>query len=419
MISRARKRNMRIERLCLVCLGVSLTTLVACSGDSAPVDPLQDLDDDNSSDLCRVEDMFVPGGATRAEIVALVDPLLVEGLDGTVDYLAGTDRVIGVAVDGQFIAVPHNILWRHEIVNIQVAGLPLAVTYSPLSGSSMVFDRRPIGGSPVGVADQVLYNNLVMVNGLTNTLWPQMVRNTNCGGSQLLPMYSAIEMKWEGWLSLHPQTLVVSGETGYNYDYRTYPYGEYEKAHNTLTYYPQETFDDRMGPKERVLGIPYPSGRGLAIPFSVLQSRGGRAAFQWDLEGESHVVFWDIDLRAAIAYKATVNGQVLTFFRVNRFVDGRFFDEETGSEWSFEGVAFAGPLTGTKLTRVVESYVSFWFAWSTFVPETFVMSTRSDEGDGLNAGKNDPPGLNPDRLIAPENSVGELWERPGTPLTPR
>ena len=95
---------------------------------------------------------------------------------------------------------------------------------------------------------------------------------------------------------------------------------------------------------------------------------------------------------AAVVFEATVNGQLLSFFRVNRFVDGRFFDEETGSEWSFEGVAIAGPLEGTRLTQIADAYVSFWFAWKNFVPDTFLMNTQSVRNEGNNAGKNTLPG---------------------------
>ena len=61
------------------------------------------------------------------------------------------------------------------------------------------------------------------------------------------------------------------------------------------------------------------------------------------MEDQPVVPFWDAELWAAVVYEARVNGQLLDFFRLNRFVDGRFFDENTGSEWSFEGSPSRGP----------------------------------------------------------------------------
>ena len=66
--------------------------------------------------------MFVPGGASRADIVALLDPPLVGPLDTSVQFLTRNGRVIGFEVNGQYVAVPHNILWRHESVNLEFAG---------------------------------------------------------------------------------------------------------------------------------------------------------------------------------------------------------------------------------------------------------------------------------------------------------
>jgi len=382
-----------IEDLSRLGLMVLVATLAACSGDH----PFQALD--NPIDECIPDDLFVPGGATRADIVALVDPPMVGGLDPGAQYLEAEDRVIGFEVNGEFVAVPHNILWRHEIVNMNVAGLPLAVTYSPLSGSSIVFDRRSVGGGEIGVADRVLHNNLVMVNATGGrqaaSFWPQMARASTCGtpgGVPTLAPYPSIEMEWAGWLSLHPDTRIVSSATGWSHDYGTYPYGDYEAVHNTLTFFPQGHFDERRPPKDRVLSVPYPQGGGIAFPFTVLQGRGSREVFQWSIEDRPAVLFWDAEMWAAVVFEATVNGQLLTFFRVNRFVDGRFFDEETGSEWSFEGVAIAGPLEGTRLTQIADAYVSFWFAWTTFVPDTFLMNTQSAPNEGNNAGKNTLPG---------------------------
>ena len=67
-----------------------------------------------------------------------------------------------------------------------------------------------------------------------------------------------------------------------------------------------------------------------------------------------------------MALRTTVGGQPLTF----EVVEGRYLDVETGSEWSLEGHAISGSLEGQRLTQVPEAYVSFWFAWATFVPDT-------------------------------------------------
>jgi hypothetical protein len=51
---------------------------------------------------------------------------------------------------------------------------------------------------------------------------------------------------------------------------------------------------------------------------------------------------------------------------------GQFVDMETGSTWTIAGVAVDGPFEGSSLERV-EHLDTFWFAWSTYRPETLLI----------------------------------------------
>ena len=141
------------------------------------------LPDGDLTALCEALRPELISGAARDAIPALTDPRLVGVGDPTTNYLRGTDRVIGLEIAGEYIAVPHNILWWHEIVNFNEVGL--AVTYCPLTGSSMVFDRTAAGGAELGVSGLLFRNNLVMYDrspsGVVETLWPQMLAGGRCG----------------------------------------------------------------------------------------------------------------------------------------------------------------------------------------------------------------------------------------------
>ncbi|MCH7564595.1 MAG: DUF3179 domain-containing protein, partial [Gemmatimonadetes bacterium] len=157
----------------------SLTlTVSACSGDGDPSGPGQ-LED--RAGICSISKEFLfDAGVPRDGIPALTDPVLVPVGDPTIEYLLGAHRVIGIEVGGQYIAIPHNILWWHEIVNFNSLALPLAVTFCPLTGSSMVFDRSSVRGVEFGVSGLLFQNNLVMYersgDGTDASLWPQMIR---------------------------------------------------------------------------------------------------------------------------------------------------------------------------------------------------------------------------------------------------
>ena len=312
-------------------------------------------------------------------IPALSNPNFVSLDHRDADYLLPSDRVIGIEIDGEYLAFPHNVLWWHEIVNMNELGL--AVTYCPFTGSSMVFHRQNIGFEEFGVSGFLFKNNLVMYNravaDIEETLWPQMLAGGRCGPSEgdALKMYPALEIEWADWKALHPDSRVVSGETGLGRggrSYTLYPYGDYEVEDNTETLSPLESLDPRRPPKERVLGIPYKDGGGIAFPFGALRNVGDLAAVHATAGSADEasasslpiVVFWDNEAAAAMAYGTTIAGQSLTF----EVRDGAFVDRETGSRWSIEGTAVSGPLVGNSLYKVPEAYVSFWFAFSTFFP---------------------------------------------------
>ncbi len=60
-------------------------------------------------------------------------------------YLVPDDLVIGVVVGGVARAYPIRVLNWHEVANDTLGGRPIAVTWHPLCGSSVVFDRRVAG----------------------------------------------------------------------------------------------------------------------------------------------------------------------------------------------------------------------------------------------------------------------------------
>ena len=322
-------------------------------------------------------ELIISGGVGRDGIPALVNPSLVPNYHAEATYIGEADRVIGIEADGRFIAVPHNILWWHEIVNFDDYGSPFAVTYCPLTGSSMVFDRSSIEGADLGVSGLLFHNNLMMFNRRSDaaqeSLFPQMLRSARCGplDGQPLELLPSMEIRWKAWKELHPETLVVSGIRDRGGDYEYYPYNDYEDIDNAQTLFPHVELDTRRPPKERVLGIPRDNGHGMAFPFIVLESRGDVVVVHDDVQGSRPVVvFWSSQAQAAVAYTPAANGQSLTF----EVRDGKFFDVETGSEWTLEGLAVAGSHEGAALEPLADAYMAFWFAWATFQPNTDVLS---------------------------------------------
>jgi len=67
-----------------------------------------------------------------------------------------------------------------------------------------------------------------------------------------------------------------------------------------------------------------------------------------------------------MAYVPVAGGDTLAFVGGSEGIT----DVGTGSEWSVDGLAVAGPLEGTRLAPVRDAIVSFWGAWNAFHPGT-------------------------------------------------
>ena len=61
-------------------------------------------------------------------IPAILDPLFLCAPEGA-EQMVGSERVLGVSINGDHRAYPLNRLSRHEIVNDVVGGMPVAVTW--------------------------------------------------------------------------------------------------------------------------------------------------------------------------------------------------------------------------------------------------------------------------------------------------
>lgn len=357
----------RTPKAGLLATGI-LVGLGACSEEAAVrSDPSQALEDLS----CSVPESEIFVGAFRDGIPALTNPdMQVPGFPET-SLWEDDDRVVGMVLGDQPIAVPLNIFWWHEIVNLELEEHMVAITHCPLTGSSLVFDREPQGGVEFGVSGLLFRNNLMMYDRTegSESLWPQMSIGARCGpkDGESLEMLGSVEMTYGEWRRMHPNTLVVTSETGWDRDYSSdgYPYRGYDDRSNPQLLFPLSgEIDTRFPPKARVLGVPQGSG-GTAFPYSELSRLGDQAIVSSESGDEDYVVFWDEEAWGAMAYRPTVDGQPLTF----EISGDRIVDQETGSFWNMSGQATGGELAGNQLEPIDEAFVAFWFAWPLFFPD--------------------------------------------------
>ena len=302
------------------------------------------------------------GGPGRDGIAALTNP---EALSPPQSGIADHERVLGVIVNGEARAYPLIILWLHEMINDTLGGENVLVSYCPLTGSGIAFDPVIDGEERnFGVSGLLFENNLIMFDRQTESLWNQLLLGAQCGTSrgknlQLMPI---VETTLGHWRQLHPQTTVVTENTGHSFSYGFYPYGGYRLEDNDATLFPSSPFSDERPPKELVLGVSH-GGDHVAYPFGTLELLGDLAAINDDVGGREILVTWEGQSQTATAFARTVEGQTLTFAAD---ANQTFVDAETDSRWDLVGEAIAGPLQGKQLVQLENSYILFWFAWSVY-----------------------------------------------------
>lgn len=320
----------------------------------------------------------------RDGIPAIDSPTFVSPDDAN-DWLRDEEPVIALNVNGDFRAYPLQILTWHEIVNDEIGGVPVAVTFCPLCNSAVAFDRR-LGGTvyDFGVSGNLRNSDLIIYDRQTHSWWQQFTGEGIVGtlaGSQLNVLSAAI-VSYEDFKQADLNGRVLSRNTGFSRQYGRNPYAGYDEADNPPFLFDGDS-DGRLLPKERVVAVTV-GDVDAAFPFSRIEEEG---AINYTVNGQDLAVFFNAgtasaldkssiadsrDIGATGVFDPNVDGQKLTF----SFQSDKIVDEQTQSTWDIFGRALEGSMAGTELTRLVHAD-HFWFAWAAFKPDTLVYGGQS------------------------------------------
>ncbi len=241
--------------------------------DARSDDQIDRMRDGNESPPSAVEDNAPANGATGGSLLTLDDLELgcpgkdcIPSIDNPVfdsaqeaaEWMESDDIVFGLSYNGVTRAYPQRILNWHEIVNDQVGDTPVAITFCPLCGTAIAFERIVNGTeAEFGVSGRLYNSNLVMYDRLEESYWQQADGRAIIGPAaarqEKLSRVPISTVTWEQWRAEHPDTEVLSRETGYTRDYDRYPYGTYEE--NDEIYFGIQNSDERLPIKEVVYGF--------------------------------------------------------------------------------------------------------------------------------------------------------------------
>jgi hypothetical protein len=315
---------------------------------------------------------------------ALDDPKMVTAKEA--DFLDDSDYVLGVSEGGVSKAYPTRYVWFHHVVNDTIGKpgkeIPIAVTYCSVCNTGIRYDAQS-HGKALKLDFYGLYNGVVcLCERETEGVFLQVdgrIVNGPLLGTQL-KFGSLLDTTWGNWKRLHPATVVMSPDTPFKQFYR--PKGSPEPRGYPA--FPRSYFqptvtrtDKRLSPFEKVLAVtlteegqPAASALRRAYPVAALKEASNVVN---DILGKTPIaVLLEPDTMTASALERTLDGKILTFeARKGEGDRVAFYDKETGTRWSIEGLGEEGPLAG-KTLRQIDNHLSQWYGWSAYFPDTTV-----------------------------------------------
>ena len=300
------------------------------------------------------------GGVRQDGIPPLRNPKMISAIDA--DYLEDDNVVFGIEVNGDIRAYPKRILAWHEMFTDMVGGEDLTGVYCTLCGTVILYDNE-YGGLThrLGTSGFLYRSNKLMYDKQTQSLW-----NTIKGEPLLGPLVdkgialdhrSVVTTTWGKWKKLHPDTKVLSLNTGHsrNYD-EGVAYHDYFATDDLMFNTPFQ--DSRLKNKREVLALRFKgqSGKSVAIDTEFLKRN---PVYQNTIGTQNYVVVTD-ETGANRVY----DPGGITF----RHGDAGKVIDQTGTAWRVTESKLVHP-NGSFANRL-PYHRAFWFGWHATYPNT-------------------------------------------------
>ncbi len=322
-------------------------------------------DDHTDSATIRLDEVQW-GGVRRDGIPPLSDPETVAADAAEADYLGGSDVVFGVVVNGQARAYPKRILAWHEMVKDHLGGQSINGVYCTLCGSMIVYDTHIDGQHyELGTSGFLYRSNKLMYDHATESMWSTISGEPVIGplvgkGLKLTPR-TVVTTTWERWKALHPQTTVLTLDTGHQRDYgEGVAYNSYFSTDALMFKVPGA--DKRLKNKASVLALRFGSADALpaALSSAFLKSRPVYAS---EHGGQAYVVLTDMSGAHRVYDPKGVS--------FSQYDGDRTVMTQAGDSWTLTEEALVGP-NGEQHERL-PSHSAFWFGWHAAHPDTLLI----------------------------------------------
>ncbi len=284
---------------------------------------------------------------------------------GEAGYLKDRHVVFGLSINGEARAYPKRILAWHEMALDTLGGVEITLVYCTLCGTAIPYHSN-VGGEhrTFGTSGLLYRSNKLMFDHETRSLWSTLLGEPVIGelvGSGLkLEYHPIVTTRWGEWKSRHPDTTVLSLDTGHERDYREgRAYRDYFSNDALMFDVPER--DRRLKNKDEVLAMllsPASGGEEEALAVSARFLRKN-TVFRTELAGRTLTI-----VTTSAGANRVFNTRDRRFERL--LDDDRLLDDG-GQTWQVTEDAL---VSGDVRLERVPAYRAFWFGWIAQFPET-------------------------------------------------
>ena len=330
----------------------------------APIDPrFSEYFERRPKSIIRLDEIRW-GGVRHDGIPPLKNPKMIAAREAT--WLQDDHIVFGVAIDGDVRAYPKRILAWHEMFKDRIGGRELAGVYCTLCGALVLYDTT-VGGvqHELGTSGFLYRSNKLMYDHATKSMWSTLTGTPVVGplvgkGIELTVLY-VVTTTWKEWRTRHPNTQVLSLDTGHQRDYgEGVAYQDYFATQRLMFTVPKR--DERLPNKAEVLALRLPQAPAdvLAIAADFLATR---PVYHARLGKLNMVVLTD-----ASGANRVYESREVTFASWDQAAAAR---DSRGNVWHVDESRLSGP-KGEALQRL-PAHRAFWFGWYAAFPDTWLV----------------------------------------------
>jgi len=206
------------------------------------------------SSLIRLDEVRW-GGVQQDGIPPLRNPRMLPAT--AANYLEDDHIVFGISINGDHRAYPKRILAWHEMFVDDIGGKSIAGVYCTLCGTVIAYDTEFNGEKyNLGTSGFLYRSNKLMYDKTTQSLWNTIEGKPVIGplvdADITLESYSVVTTTWGAWKKQHPETTVLSLDTGHRRDYNEgAAYANYFATDRLMFNVPE--LDNRLKNKDEVL----------------------------------------------------------------------------------------------------------------------------------------------------------------------